>query len=108
MNGKRFIIPLLALCLVISFSGLCSGKDKKSPLTVKNIVFTPDQTGGEWITLFCNQSCAPELSSLEGENPRVVMEMKGVSLIQTKARNVNAGGNWSKGCGVIWTSRQIY
>ena len=96
MNGKRFIIPILALCLVVGFSGLCSGKDQKSPLTVKSIVFTSDKTGGEWISLFCNQSCTPELSSLEGENPRVVMDMKGVSLIQTKTRNVNTGGKLVK------------
>ena len=96
MNGKRFIIPLLALCLVVSFSDLCSGKDKKSPLTVKRIVFTPDKTGGEWISIFCNQSCTPELSFIEGENPRVVMDMKGVSLIQTKTRNVDTGGKLVK------------
>jgi hypothetical protein len=96
MNGKRLIIPILALCLVVGFSGLCSGKDNKSPLTVKRIVFTSDKTGGERISLFCNQSCTPELSFLEGKNPRVVMNMKGVSLIQTKTRNVNTGGKLVK------------
>jgi hypothetical protein len=96
MNGKRFIIPILALCLVVSFSDLCSGKNQKFPLTVKRIVFTPDKTGGEWISIFCNRSCAPELFTLDGENPRVVMDMKGVSLIQTKALNVNAGGRLVK------------
>jgi hypothetical protein len=96
MNGKRFIIPIFVLCLVVSFSDLCSGKDKKSPLTVKRIVFTSEKTGGERISLFCNQSCTPELSSLGGKNPRVVMNMKGVSLIQSKARNVNTGGKLVK------------
>jgi hypothetical protein len=96
MNGKRFIIPIFALCLVVGFSGLCSGKDQKSPLTVKNITFTSDQTGGEWITLSCDQSCTPALSSLGGGNPRVVMDMKGVSLIQTTARTVNTGGRFVK------------
>jgi hypothetical protein len=96
MNGKRFIIPILALCLVASFSGLCFGKDQKSSLTVKRIVFTPDKTDGEMISLFCNQSCTPELSSLEGKNPRVVMNMKGVTLMLTKTRNVNTGGKLVK------------
>ena len=77
MNGKRFIIPILALCLFVGFSGLCSGKDHESALTVKRIVFTSDKTGGERITLFCNQSCTPEISSLDGNNPRVVMNMEG-------------------------------
>jgi hypothetical protein len=96
MNGKRFILPLLVLCLFVSFSGLCSGKDQKSSLTVKRIVFTSDKTGIERIALICNQPCTPELSSIEGENPRVVMDMKGVFLIQTKARNVNTGGRLVK------------
>ena len=96
MNGKRYILPLLVLCFILSISGLCSGEDQKTPLIVKNIIFTPDKTRGDRITLLCNQSCAPELYSLEGKNPRVVMDMKGVSLIQTKARNVNIGGRLVK------------
>jgi len=96
MNGKRYILPLLVLCLAVSFSGLCSGEDQKTPLTVKKITFTSDKIVGEWISIFCNQSCAPELFSLEGENPRVVIDMKGVFLIQTKARNVNTRGRFVK------------
>jgi hypothetical protein len=93
MNRKGFIFLLLVLHFTMNFSGLCSGEDKKTSLSVKRIVFTPDKTGGEWITLLCNQPCVPEIFSLEEENPRVVMDMKGVSLIQTKVRNVNTGGS---------------
>ena len=96
MNNKPFILPLLILCFVMSFSGLCIGDDQNTALTVKKITFTSDKIGGEWISLFCNQPCTPELFSLEGENPRVVMDMKGVFLIQTKARNVNTGGKLVK------------
>ena len=96
MNSKPFILLLLVLCFAVSFSGLCAGEDQKTALTVKKIAFTRDKGGGERIALFCNQSCTPELSSLEGENPRVVMDMKGVFLIQTKARNVNTGGKLVK------------
>ena len=96
MNSKRFIIPLLILCFVISFAGLCTGDDAKNALTVKNIVFNRSKDGIERIALLCNQSCVPELSSLEGDNPRVVMDMKGASLIQSKARNVNTGGRLVK------------
>jgi tetratricopeptide (TPR) repeat protein len=95
MNGKWFIIPLL-LCFIMGIHGLCSGEDPKNNLTVKRIEFTPDKIGGEWISLLCNQSCTPELSFLEGENPRVVMDMKGVSLIQATARSVNTGGRFVK------------
>jgi hypothetical protein len=95
MNGKRFIIPLL-LCFLMGFSGLCFGEDPKNALTVKRIEFSPDKIGGEWISLLCNQSCTPELFILKGENPRVVMDMKGVSLIQVKNRNINIGGKLVK------------
>jgi tetratricopeptide (TPR) repeat protein len=74
----------------------CTGDDTKNALTVKNIAFNRSKAGIERIALFCNQSCTPELSSLDGENPRVVMDMKGVSLIQAKARNVNTGGRLVK------------
>jgi hypothetical protein len=96
MNSKRFIIPILALGLVVSFSGLCSGQDLKPALTVKSIVFTPDKTGGEIISLFCNKTCTPELFSLEGKNPRVVMNIKGVHFIQTKTRDAHTGGKLVK------------
>jgi tetratricopeptide (TPR) repeat protein len=96
LNGKWFIIPILALCLVVSFSDLCVGEDQQSALTVNKIAFTSDKIGGEWVSLRCNQPCIPELFSLDGENPRVVIDMKGVSLIQTKNRHINTGGKLVK------------
>jgi tetratricopeptide (TPR) repeat protein len=97
MNSKPFILLLLIPCFAVSFSGICAGEDQKNALTVKNIAFTREKGGGEKVALFCNQSCIPELFSLEEENPRVVMDMKGVSLIQTKTRNVGTGGTLVKG-----------
>lgn len=96
MHGKHSIPFILVLCFTVSFSGLCTGEDLKTPLMVKKISFTRDKGGIEKITLFCNQSCVPELFSIEEENPRVVMDMKGVLQIQTKSRNVNTGGELVK------------
>jgi hypothetical protein len=96
MNSKAFIVLLLVLCFAVSFSGLCDGKDQKTGLTVKRIAFTRDKGGRERIAVFCNQSCVPELSSLEGENPRVVMDIEGVFLVQPQARNVNTKGKMVK------------
>ena len=96
MKGKPFVLTLFVLCFIVSFSVPGAGADKKSALTVKKIAFAGDESGGEWVTLFCNQSCVPELFSIEGENPRVVMDMQGVSLIQSKARNINTGGKLVK------------
>jgi tetratricopeptide (TPR) repeat protein len=96
MNSKPFILFLLVLCFAVSFSRLCAGEDPKTALTVKNIAFSREGGSGEKVSLFCNQSCVPELSSLEGDSPRVVMDMKGVSQIQTKTRNVNTEGTFVK------------
>ena len=96
MNSKPFILLLLVPCFAVSFSSLCAGENQKTALTVKNIAFTRNEGGGEKVALFCNQSCTPELFALEEENPRVVMDMRGVFLIQTKARNINTGGKLVK------------
>jgi tetratricopeptide (TPR) repeat protein len=96
MKSKPFILFILVLCFVMSFAYPCTGKDIKTALTVKKITFSRDKGGSERIVLFCNQSCVPELSSVEGENPRVVMDMKGVFLMQPKARNVNTSGKLVK------------
>jgi len=62
----------------MSFSGLCAGEDTKTTLIVKNIAFNRSKGGIEKIALFCNQSCVPELLSLDGRNPRLIIDMKGV------------------------------
>jgi tetratricopeptide (TPR) repeat protein len=93
---NRSLILLFAVCCAVTFSGLCFGKDQNTDLTVKIIAFARDKGGSERIVLFCNQPCMPELSAIEEENPRVVLDMKGVVLIQTKARNVDTGGRLVK------------
>ena len=108
MHGKHSIPFILVLCFTVSFSGLCTGEDLKTPLMVKKISFTRDKGGIEKITLFCNQSCVPELFSIEEENPRVVMDMKGVLQIQTKSRNVNTGGKLVKQVRSYLTSKRKY
>ncbi len=96
MNGKHFILHFLVLCFIVGLPGLCIGEDAKAGLIVKNIAFNRVKGGIERITLSCNQSCAPELFSIEEENPRVVMDMKGVLQIQTKSRSVETGGKYVK------------
>ena len=96
MKNKLSILLVLGLCFAISFSGLCAGGDPETTLTVEKITVTRDKGGREKIAFFCNQSCVPELFSIEEESPRVVMDMKGVFLIRTKTRNVNTGGKLVK------------
>ena len=96
MKNRPSLLTLLVLCFAVSFSGFCYGEDQNTALTVKKITFTRDRRGGETIVILCDRSCAPQLSSIEEENPRVVMDMKGVLLLQTKARSVNTGGKLIK------------
>jgi AMIN domain len=96
MNSNPIILFILVLCFVVSFASPCTGEDTKTALTIKNIAFNRSKGGIERIALFCNQSCVPELFSLEGRNLRLVMDMKGVFLIQTKARNISTGGELVK------------
>jgi tetratricopeptide (TPR) repeat protein len=95
MKNRSFIL-LLVLCCAVSFPSLCSGEDQTTALTVKKIAFTRDKSGNERIVLSCDQSCVPELSSIEEEHPRVVMDLKGVVFIRTKAHTVNTGGKLVK------------
>ena len=96
MNSRSFALSILVLCFVVSFVSPCTGEDTKTTLTVKNIAFNRSKNGIERIALFCNQSCVPELSAVEGSNPRLVMDMKRVFLIQTKARSISTGGEFVK------------
>lgn len=96
MKNRSLLFLLLVLCFAASFPGLCYGEDQHTALTVKKIAFSRDKGGSERIVLFCNQSCVPAVSSIEEENPRVVMDMKGVSRLQAKARNFNTGGKLVK------------
>jgi tetratricopeptide (TPR) repeat protein len=80
----------------VTLPGLCRGEDQNRALTVKKISFARDKGGSERIVLFCNQSCVPAVSSIEEENPRVVMDMTGVSLLQAKAPNFKTGGKFVK------------
>jgi tetratricopeptide (TPR) repeat protein len=80
----------------VTLPGLCRGEDQNRALTVKKISFARDKGGSERIVLFCNQSCVPAVSSIEEENPRIVMDMTGVSLLQAKARNFKTGGKLVK------------
>lgn len=96
MNGKPFFLLMIVLFFSVTFPGLGAGEVPKTDLTVKKISFTRVEGGRESITFLCNQPCVPELFSIEGEDPRVVMDMKGVLLNQAKARNFNTGGRFIK------------
>lgn len=104
MNGKRFVLIMVVWFLAAECPCLCFGEEPKT-LTVKKIVFARDSTDKERLAVVCNQSCVPKLSSIEGENPRVVMDLKGVSRIPADARNVDAAGKLVQRVRSYWDKR---
>lgn len=94
MHCKRFIFGLYIPCFLLSLLSPGYSQAAQRPLIVKGILFSADTSGGEWVTLACNQSCIPVIFSLEGENPRVVLDMKGVSLIEVTERSISTRGNY--------------
>lgn len=96
MNRKLMMSLVLVPCFLASFAGPCLGEDAQTGLTVKKVLFSRMRGDMEKIALFCNQTCVPKLSSVEGENPRVVMDIEGVSPIRPKSLNVNVPGKFVK------------
>jgi len=96
MNGNPFIFLFISLCFAVSFVSPYTSEASQDPLVVKDIAFKRDKTGTERVSILCNQFCTPELFPLEEGNPRVVMDIKEVLLIQTRTRNINTGGKLVK------------
>ena len=96
MNSKPFIFLFIFLCFAVSFVSPYTSEASQDPLIVKDIAFKRDKTGIERVSVLCNQSCTPELFPLEEGNPRVVMDIKEVLLIQSRTRNINTGGKLVK------------
>lgn len=93
---KKLYIPLcLAVCILFTFSGLCIAKDQAA-LKVKKIIFTIDKDGREKVAMMCNQSCIPDVFTIEDEQPRVVMDLKEVSSIEAGYRHVQTRGKFVK------------
>ena len=96
VGKKPLVAPVLALSALLGFAGFCLGAEAKGDLIVKEIALAADGESGEKVSVFCSRSCLPEMFSLEGESPRVVMDLKEVSLLQARARQVRAGGKFVK------------
>jgi tetratricopeptide (TPR) repeat protein len=96
MNTKHLFLTCLAVCLVLSSCGLCMAQDQTTALTVKEIAFKVDHSGKETVAIMCNQVCIPDLFSLKGKKPRIVMDLKGVSSIEPKYRKIDTSGKFVK------------
>jgi tetratricopeptide (TPR) repeat protein len=91
------VVPILVLGLLLSSPWICGSAESKGNLTVKEIAFAFDGEGKEKVSIFCSRSCIPVLFQVEGGSPRVVMDLRDVSLLQTRARQISTGGKFVKG-----------
>jgi len=96
MSMKHFLATSMVVCLALSSYGPCMGQDQKPVLVVEKIVFARAERAKEKITLMCNQVCSPEVSALEGDRPRIVMDLNGVASMEKKDRAVRQSGKFVK------------
>lgn len=81
---------------MLGSQGVCMSQDPPAKLTVKEIRFKADKGGKEQVSVLCSQACAPVLSMLEGNKPRIVMDFSGVAFVEPKYRNVQVSGKHVK------------
>jgi hypothetical protein len=105
MQSKLVIFCLVILCSAAGLPAPCAGEDSPPPLAVNGIEFIRDKSGSEKISILCNHTCAPEWFSLAGENPRVVMDLKGVFQVRPGVRNLKTEGPLVKGVRRYWDKR---
>jgi hypothetical protein len=94
IKSAVFVIP--ALCCAFMYPGLCAGAARKVALTVQEILFRGVTGGSEQVSVVCNQPCIPEVFSLEGEDLRVVMDIKGLSDSRVRVIDRATGGSLVK------------
>ena len=65
---------------------------KEPPLEVKNIAVKFEPAGHEKVFIDFNRDVAPELSSIEGKDPRIVIDIKNVSSVRQGLTRINVRG----------------
>jgi len=96
MSIKHMLTTLLVACFILSAYGFCLGQDQKPRFVVKQILITPAEHGKEKVTLRCSQVCDPALSALEGDRPRIIMDLKGVISRENKNHKGRQSGKLVK------------
>jgi hypothetical protein len=65
---------------------------KEPPLEVKNIAVKFEPAGHEKVFIDFNRDVAPELFSIEGKDPRIVIDIKNVSSVRKGLTRINVRG----------------
>ncbi|PKN60882.1 MAG: hypothetical protein CVU53_00780 [Deltaproteobacteria bacterium HGW-Deltaproteobacteria-11] len=65
---------------------------KEPPLEVKNIAVKFEPAGHEKVFIDFNRDVAPELFSIEGKDPRIVIDIKNVSSVRQGLTRINVRG----------------
>lgn len=73
-------------------TGTAAASQKEPPLEVKNIAVKFGPAGHEKVFIDFNRDVAPELFSIEGKEPRIVIDIKNVSSVRKGLTKINANG----------------
>ncbi len=65
---------------------------KESPLEVKNIVVKFEPAGHEKVFIDFNRDVAPELFSIEGKDPRIVIDIRNISSVRKGLSRIQVRG----------------
>ncbi len=94
---KIVLLPLISILVLLSLMGGASraGHDElqtaetvsvsNTPLIVGEITFAKEKDGCERVCIPFNQPCMPEIFSIPGKKPRIVLDLKKVSRWPGKA-----------------------
>jgi len=94
---KIVFLPLISILVLLSLQGGLSRAGDYKPQTVENgsvshpflivgdITFVKEKDGRERICIPFNRTCMPDIFSIPGEKPRIVLDIKDVSQWSGKA-----------------------
>jgi hypothetical protein len=76
------LLPLISMLVLLSLTGGSSragDEDLQTPLIVGDITFVKEKGGRERICIPFNRTCLPNIFSIPGKNPRIVLDLEAVS-----------------------------
>jgi len=65
----------------------------ENPVNIKDILFIKTEMGGEILHIYSNRSFVPDISTVEGENPQVVIDINDVVSIKKGLSKIDV--NWN-------------
>lgn len=96
MNIKPLLTILFAVYFLLNVCGTSRAQDQKPEIVVNKLALTLIDPGREQFTVTCSPGCHPVLSALEGDHPRIVLDLNGVASIEKQDRQARSSGRLVK------------